>query len=554
VAKTVATSPGRPRSGPRGELETGAVAHAERRPLVEPNASSGAQPAASAAAIRLGTTLALLGIVAGALLLRLHNLERWGLWDDELFSVQHAIEVANGLVNWRVLAWLPHLIGFELGGVDMANLDPAEFWTWRAAGVDEWNMRAPVALLGALSIAVLGLVGHRTFGGPPTLWLCLLLALSPWHLWMSQVCRFYMQLFLLYNLALLLYYQATTEGGLARAAVAMLCLVLAFYTSPIALMILGVFAVDIAIGWLHRRPTGMRPAYWAMGAVAIAICAASVLIKFDMGPEQEAGQIGYAGFTGTPQSIPVMTMGMVYLIGVHMVVIAALGFWALLRRNERLAILLAAAAVVPLAIFIGFNLLGKDTHARYTFVALFAWLALGAIGIEVICAALRPRLGTLVSTLPALALLSTFMLTDYIYMTGGAGYRGLWREATGYIEAHRRPGERVAGDWAAQRLLQYYLAEPDAVLLPHGFSGDDMRALVPRPAWVLLRAYHPSAGDRTDELSAAGELRAYFTNRVAQPNHTINVYYYTPPGAEGAVVDAAVSGAPARRPETFTGQ
>ena len=87
-------------------------------------------------------------------------------------------------------------------------------------------------------------------------------------------------------------------------------------------------------------------------------------------------------------------MGMIYLIGVPMVVIAALGFWALFQRNERLAILLAAAAVVPLAVFIGFNLLGKDTHVRYTFVALFAWLALAAIGIEVIVAALRPRLGS----------------------------------------------------------------------------------------------------------------------------------------------------------------
>ena len=91
-----------------------------------------------------------------------------------------------------------------------------------------------------------------------------------------------------------------------------------------------------------------------------------------------------------------MTMGMVYLIGVPMVVIAALGFWALLQRNERLAILLAAASVVPLAVFIGLNLLGKDTHVRYTFVALFAWLTLAAIGIEATVAALRSRWGTVV--------------------------------------------------------------------------------------------------------------------------------------------------------------
>jgi hypothetical protein len=213
-----------------------------------------------------------------------------------------------------------------------------------------------------------------------------------------------------------------------------------------------------------------------------------------------------------------------------MVVIAALGFWALLQRNERLAILLAAAAAVPLAVFIGFNLLGKDTHVRYTFVALFAWLALAAIGIEVTVAALRSRWGTVAGALPAVALLATFALTDYIYMTGGAGYRALWPQAMAYVEAHRRPGELIGGDWAAQRLVQYYLGDSDAVLLPHGFSDDDMRELVPRPAWILLRSYHPSSGDRTEELSAAGVLQAYFTNRVAQPNHTINVYYYTPPG------------------------
>ena len=274
---------------------------------------------------------------------------------------------------------------------------PKEIWTWRAAGLTEWTMRAPVALLGALTILVLCFVAHPSLGARPSLWLGLLLALSPWHLWVSQVCRFYMQLFLLYNLALLFYYRATMDGRLVRAGAAMVCMVLAFYTSPIALMIVGVFGVDIAMSCLRRRPTGMRPAFWAMGMAAIAICVVGVLSGFGFAPEESALPVrGYAGFKGTPQSIPVLTMGMIFLIEGPMAVIAALGFWALLHRNERLAILLAAAAIVPVAVLIGFNLLGKDTHVRYTFVALFAWLALAAIGIEAIVAALRPRLGIVV--------------------------------------------------------------------------------------------------------------------------------------------------------------
>jgi hypothetical protein len=479
---------------------------------------------------RPGTWLALLAMVAGALLLRLHNLEQWGLWDDELFTVRHAIALTDFLDS-RLLAWLPHRIWFELAGIDVASLDPKQIWTWRAAGITEWHMRTPVAWLGALTILVLWFASRRTLGTRPTLWLCLLLALSPWHLWMSQVCRFYMQLFLLYNLALLLYYQATMEGSIARAAAAMACLVLAFYTTPIALMIVAVFAIDIAVSWLRGRPTGIRPAFWALGAVAVAICLVAVLRLSGAGAEEFGLRLQrYTEFRGTPQSITVMTVGMIYLVGVPMVVMAALGFWALLQRNERLAILLAAAAVVPLLAFIGLNLLGKDTHVRYTFVALFAWLALAAIGIDVTVAGLRSRWGNLVGALPGMALLSTFALSDYIYMTGGAGYRPLWREAVAYVEAQRRPGELVGGDWAAHRVSQYYLGDSQVVLLPHGFSDADMRELVTRPAWILLRAYHPSTGDRTEQLSAAGALQAYFTNRVAQPNYSINIYYYTPPG------------------------
>lgn len=515
-------------------VERVAVAHGDHGPGVASRQPPADGKSTAARGLRLGTLLLLLGIVAGALLLRFYNLDQWGLWDDELYSVQHAAELATGLVDYRVLAWLPHLIGFELAGIDMASVGPKDFWAWQAAGLSEWTMRAPVALLGALTILVLGLMSQPTFGRRRTLWLCLLLALSPWHLWMSQVARFYMQLFLFYNLALLLYYRATTEGHLGRAAASMVCVVLAFYTTPIALMILGVFGIDIAASWGRRRPTGMRPAFWALGVAALALCALGVLSKLAVRPQE------YAAFMGTEQSIPVMTMGMVYLIGPPMVVMAALGFWALLQRNERLAVLLAAAAVVPLAVFVAFNLLGKDTHVRYTFVALFAWLALAAFGIELMVAALRPRVGVVAAGLPALALVSTFVLSDYIYMTGGAGYRGLWRQAAAYIEAHRRPGELVGGDWAAHRMAQYYLGDPDAVLLPHGFSEHDVLELAPRPAWILLQAHHPSAGNRSDQLTAAGTLQAYFANRIAQPYHAINVYYHAPPEATAGVrVDEA---------------
>ena len=485
--------------------------------------SSSKAPVSSSTNLAFGTFGLLLAIAVAALLLRFVNLDQWGLWVDELYTVQHAAELADGDIDTRSIGYAFSLLGFELGGVDMAGLDSDKIWTWQSAGITEWNMRAPIALLGAVTILVLGLLSHRTFGTRPTLLLCLLMALSPWHLWMSQAGRFYMQLFLLHNLGLLLYYQATEEGRLSRAIFAMVAIVLAFFTTPIALMIFGILGLDVVLSWLRRRPSGMRPAFWVVAAVGLAVCAAGILYSFANRAD------GYSAFIGTQQSIPVMTMGMVYMVGVPMVVMAALGFWCMFAKNERLATLLALSALLPLATFIGFNLLGSDTHVRYMFVALFAWLALAAVGIEVMITSVQAHWGRLAAWLPALALLSTLALADYIYMTGGAGYRGLWRQAMAYVEENRQPGELVGGDFVAHRMSQYYLEDPDALYLPHRNHVGDLAELVQGPAWLVYRVHQPSTGDRSRKLTVTGKLQAYFNNRIAEPYQAINVYYYRPP-------------------------
>ena len=472
--------------------------------------------------LRAVNLMTFLVIAVGALLLRFHNIDQWGMWIDELYSVKHAAEFAGGRgFTTRTIAYLPTMVALELSGVDMSSVDPDDWSTWRAAGIVEWNMRAHIAVLGAISILLLGLAVRRDLGDRTALLLCLLLALSPWHLWMSQVTRFYIQLFLLYNLGLLFYYQATESGQLWRAAAAMVCVLLAFYTSPIALMILGIFGVDIVMNGLRRRPTGMRASFWVLGAVGVAVCLVSIFNRFEGNPEY------YSGFTRTPQPLSIMVMGVVYLVGVPLVIMAALGFWSLLRaRRERLAILLLASILVPPLAFTAFDAAGKAIHLRYAFVGLFAWLALAAVGIELIVANLLTRWGRLAASLPAAAFLSVYVVPDYVYMTGGAGYRGQWQQAIAYVKEHRRPGELVGGDHVARQLARYYLQERDVVLLPRSFSSSDIREVVPGPAWIVIRAYEPSVGDRSREIEAAGQLRAYFANRIAQPNHTINVYYY----------------------------
>ena len=378
--------------------------------------------------LTLGTLLMLLGITTGALLLRFHNLEEWGLWVDELFSVQHAAELAAGRITSRFLAYLPTVIALELSGVDMSSVDPKEIWTWRAAGITEWNMRVHVALLGAISILILGLLGVRMFGARVSALLCLLLALSPWHLWMSQSARFYVQLFLLYNLASV----ALLSGDGRRRDPAR--------DRRDGLHVVGLLD-DAHRAHDHRHfRSGHRHNLVAQRKAAHA----SVLLGrrrrqpgglHCRNPASPDGRHPrYFTFAGTPQPLAVMTMGTAYLVGTSMVVMAAFGFWAMLRsERKRLAILLLTSALLPLGIFAAFKLAGKDAHLRYLFVTLFPWLALAAVGIERIAATMQERWGTLASWLPAVALLSEFAVSDYVYMTGGAGYRGQWRQAMAYV-------------------------------------------------------------------------------------------------------------------------
>lgn len=489
-----------------------------------------------------GLILALLAVTAGALALRLVNVDEWAVWIDELYTVQHASELASGFVNARSFAYLPSLIGFELAGIDMAELAPLEIWTWQAAGVSEWSMRAPIALLGALSILVLALMSAPSLGSRPALWLGLLLALSPWHLWMSQVGRFYIQLFLLYNMALLLYYEMTATGSLGRAIVATLCVVLAFYTSPIALAIAGVFAIDVANCLLRGRPTGLRPAFWGLGALGLAVCLASVPLQFAS---------DYQRFEGSEQSAIKLVASMGFLIGVPVALFAALGFCVLLQRAERLAVLLAASAVVPLAAFVVLTVTGNDSHVRYTFMGLFAWLALAAIGIDQVVTALRRRVPAPVAWTPVVALLATYAVDDYAYMIGSGGYQPPWHLATRYIELHRQPGEPVLGDHGVFRIAAYYLEDPNVVMLEEGFDAErDLPNLISGPAW-LLQHYGLSGAkgfQRSQSLAPASggtpssplELRAYFTNHVPQPHRAVNVFYYDPE-ATGRATGATAS-------------
>ena len=95
--------------------------------------------------------------------------------------------------------------------------------------------------------------------------------MAPWHIYWSQLGRYYTQQFLFYNLALIWYFDATRRQRRGLFVAAMVCAVLGFMTQPTGLMIVGVFVLDWLIGLLRRDPVRLGVFGWTGAAVTAVV-------------------------------------------------------------------------------------------------------------------------------------------------------------------------------------------------------------------------------------------------------------------------------------------
>lgn len=463
--------------------------------------------------------LALVSLLA--LATRFYKLAEPSFWEDELFTVKWSQRLTDGKFGNRWLAYIPSAAGMMAAGVDLPEVEDDHTWTWRAAGINEWNARSSTALIGFLSIPLLAIASRRILSPRAVILLAILLTLSTWHLWMSQVARFYMQQFLFYNLALVVYYDASERKRIPGLVAAAVLLVLAYMSQLTSVLLLGVVAADYAISLLRRQPVFRLPPIVLVGLAILGAVGAAGLVWWFWGTYNPNK------FTGSPQPPKVFTLGYLLMVGLPTVAAAALAWWWLLPRQPRLAIYLGLSIVVPPAVFLVLGALGFDVHVRYTFVALYAWMALAAIGLDAAFDFVESRAGWVLASAPAAMLMSSLLFNDYVYFTTGEGYRPRWREAFAYVERHRRPGEAVWGDFVAALQGRYYLGEENVQWFSKTPTVEELRAMS-GPAWIVFRATEPAAGRRSGELDEVADLRAYFNTQNVQPFHSLHVYYLDP--------------------------
>jgi hypothetical protein len=443
------------------------------------------RPAAFWAALVLAT-----GIGAW---LRLSDLASPSLWVDEFFTIARA---GGDPLHWtNALGYLPSRVTLALSGAQLGSIGLANVEHWRELGVSEAAARLGPCLVGLITIPVLGLMARPLAGGGAAGLAMLLLAFSPWHLYASQMARYYTTQFLFANVFLLAFARGATRGSRAALPVAVLA-ALGAYLCHITSLVL--FA--IAGGWLllarFVRVPSLRfaPAFSALAVTAVG-CAVLQTVRSAAAVEWK-GLEAFSGQDWDP-SLWVMALGTAQRIDVVVGVVAVLAAVGLLRARDSLGVLWAAVAILsPLAFFV---LQTRFPIApRYYLYCLFAWLLLAGLWAVHVERHLTVSWGRLAALSGALALVGSLAFGAYLYRLEGAGHRERWREAYALISQKRAPGELVVP--AGSRFQARYYLGPDVQLSPEGQKTDP--ATAPPGTWVVLRGNGVPPAWRGAELEA----------------------------------------------------
>jgi predicted membrane-bound mannosyltransferase len=120
---------------------------------------------------------------------------------------------------------------------------------WQALGVSERAARLGACWVGIATVPILGFL-TRTVAGASAL----LLAITPWHLYWSQMARFYTAKFLFTSVFILLFARGMQTGRKSCFAIASAAVLLAYFSHPTAIFVLGACIAGLGIAWIARAP------------------------------------------------------------------------------------------------------------------------------------------------------------------------------------------------------------------------------------------------------------------------------------------------------------
>lgn len=487
--------------------------------------------------------------------LRAYDLNGGSIWIDEIWTVRAANHYHYDRPT-RIIGFMPTAIVLKIVGQSAPEITGQTIHEWRVQGLELWHIRLAPMIIGVISLPLLMLMLRRLFDRGVALAFGFLLAVAPWHLYWSQLGRYYTLKFLLLAFAAGLYLRATRSDQLRRSDYvwAIVCLFLAYLTHPPALMLVFVFGLDWLYGWIRRQPIKLGAFGWGVGAILGLAVVAVVLY------ENMATGRGYGKFVGshpdTGQAGHLVIANTVFMIQMSVLsfaAISAIALWRLQPERRREIVYFTALAVVPVGVMAALGFLGKFAHSRYTFESLFGVLVLAAMGGAYCYQAFKPRVGALMAAVPVLMLVCASMLVNLAYYTTGHHLHKRWSDTYAFLNRQREgdgdgPHDKVIA--VLPEVAQYYLEDGSVEALPGSEQG--LADLADgKPMWIV--AFGATA-IHDIEWEFAGlaevELAQSYPVHTWQPYTEIRIYRYTP--IPIAVASGSIEGTTSTAPTSPT--
>jgi hypothetical protein len=457
----------------------------------------------------------LFAVVAVAAAFRFYKLTTWSYFIDELRTLDYTIRESFSLTQpfWLITdAAVSHI------------------------GENALALRLFPALFGVLTIVALYFPVKAVFGRWAALLSSLFLAVSTWHIYLSQFARWYSLLLLLSALSLLAFYLFVE-----RHQYRYLVLHLALFGFAFLLHNTAGFIPIISVSYLAAllllkewRPPTFNARRVAIGLMVLGGLGLMLLPSFLAFVDHWADIKEQRGFWGnSPVNI---AMKWAYHITPSLVLLGMAGIGLLLWGRERKGLFLALYCGLPALLLLGLAAFETNVSARYAFFTLPGVLiAAGAFCVHLL-RQVRTHQALIGAAILGAAILPSLQ-NDYLYYTSGHGHRDRLTEAAQFIKDRSAAGDRflLLGLHNPEESTFYF--QQTARLA--GLNLDEQQFIRPEDPerldmnqriWVVTRRHAVTAGSTGFHrwISENARILAEFRSDLGAEDNTIRVYLYSP--------------------------
>jgi len=397
------------------------------------------------------------------LLTRAYGIWKWPITGDEYFTIANVEERATGIIGSAY---------YILVGISQAIF-----------GETTWSARLPAVVLGVLGIPAFYLLCRRLFNWRAATIGCVFIILSEWHLYHSQMARFYSGVFLFGAMSYYFFYVSLKDNSYTYLFGSLFSSLLAvsFHATSIFIVVsCGAFSAFLLL-YAWGREVGFSKSV-AGGYLSLCVLSAVALLPKLISIAGEWGT-GYGGLTADVLST---MLGMVENIGVIIFVSSFAGLVYLLFVDFNKFYLFVVLILVPIASLFVLSVVLPPARPRYMFYSLPLFFALSSF----FCADMAGRVGGYFSSNAGLALVfSCVMGVSFISHYTGKMSLDVGDPAK-FVEENYKDSDRVVVfGWSIKNQLDNKVDV--SLIKSKSFWDDELVPIAEKEGrtWVIIDTY-----------------------------------------------------------------